>query len=373
MPAHHRLLTAMACLAAACAIGAPVQPARATDYIYTDNDTVTTNTVTVFSGSANGTLTNLATFNSGGAGCGGDYALYALSRIKAGAVKHGGDVLLVANDCSSNFTVFSGAATGNLVAVTTVPSTGGAGFSVSSNGNCIIVANDDGELDSYVYPKFTTPASTVYMLGGQTDGLTVSSKFVASVNVMTDQINIVPVSATCKLGKISSFYGQASSVGGTAAGVALNAANTVLYVGDANVAGATIVEAFSIPSGTPLSGSPFVYPASAGSNSNIVVLGKSGKCLYVSNQYSSSITKIQVLAGGALAPSSSNAPTGGTSATGLAFDPTSTILYVADLAGGVSAEVIGKPTKTNPCPVTLGPNPDAPTNSFYGLISLSAF
>jgi 6-phosphogluconolactonase (cycloisomerase 2 family) len=76
-------------------------------FVYTNDDQFS-NTVTAFRVAANGNLTNLGQFPTGGTGCGGGF--FASRRAK---ISHNGDILLATNACSSTISVFSGASTGS--------------------------------------------------------------------------------------------------------------------------------------------------------------------------------------------------------------------------------------------------------------------
>ena len=89
--------------------------ALADHFVYT-NDQNSSNTVTAFTVHANGNLTELGSFPTGGVAC--TFGAFEIHRV---TISKNGDYLLATNDCSSNATVFSGASTGSLVFVALIP------------------------------------------------------------------------------------------------------------------------------------------------------------------------------------------------------------------------------------------------------------
>jgi 6-phosphogluconolactonase (cycloisomerase 2 family) len=331
------------------------------DHVVYTNDSQFINTVTAFSVSANGNLTNLGQFPTGGNGCTGFYA------SRRARISKNGDYLLVTNDCSSNVTVFSGASTGNLVFVTLIPFPASIpGASIASDGKCLVFGSGTN-VSSYRFPELT-PVNTVTVADFVDDmkiGKPGPNRYVAAALPNINEIAVIPLSpSTCALGTVTTI---ATSGAGEPTGVDFSPKNDILYVGDANF-GSTIVEAFTFPAGTPLAGSPYTY--SSGSNSNTVLVSKDGNCLFVANQFSSSVSAIPLSKAGVPGATATAFPAGsGGLPAGMVNDVTGKIFYVA--SGGdntVTTEIIG-----SGCALTESPGGPVGTGVGGFLVSLTAF
>jgi hypothetical protein len=263
--------------------------ALADHFVYTNNNNQS-NTVIAFRVGANGNLTNLGSVPTGGSGCGGGLFASRTTRISIN-----GDLLLAANDCSSNVTVFSGASSGSLVFVALIPfPTNVQGASIASDGKCFVFGSGSS-VSSYLFPKLTS-VNTV-SVGGLLDDMKIGKpgpkRYVAAALVSSNQIAVIPLSPSiCALGTVTTIPTSVTPSGGPA-GVDFSPKSDILYVGDANIG--TKVEAFAFPAGRPLAGSPYTY--STGSDSSTVLASKDGQCLFVANQFSSGVTSIPLSGG----------------------------------------------------------------------------
>jgi len=184
----------------------------------------------------------------------------------------------------------------------------------------------------------------------------------------SSQIEMLTIASSGSLTSVGGFPGGGGSLGGALTGVDINCASDLLYGGEANF-GNTIVDGYSIGSTgalTPVKGSPFVPSPPVGNNSNFVLLGaKPGtkpvahsKLLFVSNQFSNTITVFSVGSKGALSLVKGS-PFPISSAffpSGMDTSPDGSLLYVSNgnnavnvfsvSSKGVLTEVAGSPFTT---------------------------
>lgn len=278
------------------------------NFVYVNNDSDPVNTVSGFSIGPGGALTPVAgsPFLTGSVGpsSGG---LFAINRATVSAV---GRFLFVSNLNSGNVSAFSiNPISGVLTLVPGSPfSTGGTGecsIAPTPDGQFLIGANDisnnitvfsiAGNGALAIVPGSPVPA------GGTPDGIKVSpnGKFLAVALVFSDAVQMFSIGSNGSLTQVpgSPFV---TTGPGAAAGVEINCASNLLFVGEA-VGSGTTVDVFNIdPNGalTPAPGSPFVV--SSGDNSNIVLLSSDERSLFVSNQFSNSVTVFTVAASGGL-------------------------------------------------------------------------
>ncbi len=338
-------------------------------FVYTVDDTKP-NTVTTFSVAPDGSLTNLGQTPTGGNSCGGTGGLYASRRNN---VSRNGDLLLVANSCGEDVSVLSGASTGSLVLETTIPvSTIYLGASIVSDGKCIVIGSGN-VITSFRFPDFALVGSVTVRSGlyDMKIGKPGPSRYVAAALPYINQVAVIPlVPSTCALGTPSAI---STSGSGEPAGVDFSPKSDILYVGDAK-SGSTIVEAFTFPAGTPLPGSPYSY--ATGSNANTVLASKNGKCLFVANQASASVTAIPLAAGIPGATATAFPVGSGGHPAGMANDVTGKMFYVASgwYAPGpgtntVTTEIIGAG-----CALTQSPSGPVGTGvTGAWMFSLAAF
>lgn len=355
------------------------------NYVYTNNNVGGLNSVGAFSVAANGVLTPVpgSPFLTGGFGAGG--GLFASVRINVTIV---GSFLYVTNDESNNISGFTiDPATGTLTLIPGSPfPTGGVGFNgislaVTPDNRFLYAANSNtsnisifsiaanGSLTPITGSPFHVPLSPLL------DGIKISpdGRFLALVLFDLDAVAIYSINSD---GTLTAAPGSPfpSPALGLAAGVEINCAGTLLYVGQAT-SPLEHVDGFSIaPNGslTPLSGSPF--DTSVGDNSNIVLLSNDERFLFVSNQFSNTITVFNVAADGnlSLVPGSPF-PTGVIPfvdfSSGMATNQAGNLLYVANTNATVSVFNIAANG-------TLTPVPGSPFlvgTVGIGLESLAAF
>ena len=330
-------------------------------YVYINNNVAGPNTVSAFSVDANGALTPIAgsPFATGGSGVGGGF--FAANRITIGAVRK---FLFAANEQTNNISVFSiDPATGALTLVSGSPfPTGGASGSGISLGvtpdNQFLFASSSGSNNITVFSiaangTLTAISGSPFAAAGLPDGIKVSpdGRFLAVALISTDAVEIFTIASNGALTAVPGSPFPAAALG-SVAGVDINCASSLLFGGEANLAG-THINVFSIGSNgalTPIPGSPFDNQGIA-NNSNVVVLSPSDGRLFVSNQVSNTITVFNVASDGALSlvPGSPFADPGGISQT-MATNEAGTLLYVSESHGGVSVFRIVDDGKLTPVP-----------------------
>lgn len=352
------------------------------NFVYTNNGTFGTNTVTAFSVAPNGSLTQVpgSPFATGGSGGGGGF--FAANRISTQVV---GTFLFVSNDGSNNVSVFSiNTTTGALTPVPGSPfSTGGfAGNGISlgvTPENRFLFAASAGSNSISAFSiapngALTPVLGSPFFVNSAPDGVKVTpdGKF---LSVAMPNADLVAVFSIGPNGQLTPASGSPTSAPafGIATGVEVNCAADLLFVGEASFQG-TNIDVFNIASDgalTPVPGSPFNNPT-IGTNSNVVVLSRDDRFLFVSNQFSNSVTVFSVAPNGSLSlVPGSPFPTGGGESSGMAINAAGTLLYVANFDNStVSVFSIGASG-------VLTPVPGSPFSTgqfgFTGLLSLTAF
>ena len=314
---------------------------HAQSFVYTDNNTQGINTVTAFSVAANGALTNIGTFATGGGGSGDGF--FASNRARTCTV---GNRLYVTNDSivSQSVSGFDiNPTTGALSLISGSPfATGGiAGpaFGISldctPNGQFLIAANGASSnitvFSIAVNGALTPVAGSPFAAGGlRPDGIKVApnGQFLSVALVNSDKIGMFSIAAN---GALTPAPGSpfASPANGSAAGVEINCANNFLYATQA-VSHGTSVDVFSIgPNGALTLVQTSNNPG--GDNSNVGVLSPNDQFLFVSNQFSDSVTAFSVAADGTLSlvAGSPFFGTGG-EPSGVATNAAGTFLFTAN-------------------------------------------
>jgi len=311
---------------------------HAQSFVYTNNDLIGPNSVTAFSVAANGALTNIGTFGTGGSGRGGGFQ--ASNRARTCTV---GNRLYVTNDGSNSGSGFDiNPFTGSLSLVQGSPfATGGiAGNGISldcvPNSQFLIAANGGSNnitVFSIAANGALTPVAGSPFAAGDIppDGIKVapSGKFLSAALLSSDTIGMFSIAANGALTPApgSPFTSPAS---GFAAGVEINCASTFLYATQANFGG-TNVDVFSIGPNGALTLVQTANNPGVGSNSNSGTLSPNDQFLFVSNQSSNSVTVFNVAANGTLSLVAGS-PFGGTGGfpCGLATNAAGTFLFTAN-------------------------------------------
>jgi hypothetical protein len=238
------------------------------NFVYTDDDAIS-NTVSAFSVSSTGALTEIvgSPFATGGVGSKGGY--YAADRATIRTI---GNFLYVSNSASGDVSALTiNPQTGSLALVSGSPfpaggSASGYGISlaVTPNNNFLIAANavsntiwvftvnSNGSLSPITGSPFYTISSP--------DGIKVSpnGSFLAVALPSTSAVEMFAINTTTgALTEIGSFP---SGAGQELSGIDINSASTLLFAGEANQS-ETIVDVYDISTDgvlTPITGSPFI-------------------------------------------------------------------------------------------------------------------
>jgi len=274
------------------------------NFVYT-NDNQVPNTVTAFSVGTDGSLTPVpgSPFVTGGDSAGG--GLFGANSIGVAIV---GQFLFAANTASRDVSVFTIDA--NSGALTLVPGSPFAlqpGFGGGANDDISVAATPDGHFlmaSSNLANNVTIfsidangalapiPGSPVF--APFPDGIKISpdGKFLAVAGIL-QMFSIAP-------NGLLTFLNSLGSDQGFPAAIDIDCSSSLLYDGRATDS-STIVDGYHIGSDgtlTPVTGSPFM--PGVGLNSNVVVLSPDDKTLFVSNQFSFSVTAFHVAQDGSL-------------------------------------------------------------------------
>ena len=353
-----RMLWLTAMLLVVMAFLSPLAAQAQGNYVYVNNQSAA-NSVSGYSVSATGALTQLSgsPFSTGGVGA--NVVCYGLDRIIVSQVNN---LLFVANTGDRTITSFQiNPATGILTRVgapvatiLTLDNCQGISLAATPDGS-FLFASSNGQIETFTIgaggvvsplinpvtlsPTITTNccspnASMVISPNGQflaISNQTSVSMFTISAGVLTP----VPGSPFSKTGT------------GSLSGLDFSCAADRLYGGEATGSPA-LADAWTVDNNpasptlgllTPVPGTPFT---SSGNNSNIVLYSPDNAWLFQSNQLTNSINTFQVNPDGSLV----NAGKFGTNTqvhtpAGMATDATGTFLYVADDAFGVAVFRIG--------------------------------
>jgi 6-phosphogluconolactonase (cycloisomerase 2 family) len=329
--------------------------AVAGDFLYTNNNepySSTSSTVSAFTEESGGGLTELqgSPFDTHAAGLGG-VAVYASQGI---AISSNGPFLFVAdggghcdpnhdnsNGCVSAFKLDPDSGSITFLNAISLPAGynypyGPMTLAVTPDGHFLYAASFLAEViyrltiapdGTLAYAGYGTTAQySYYTIAVSPDG-----KFLAA-----GVGNAAAVFSIGNDGSLTPVPGSPYKGAGNMAGVDFNCSSTRLYAGEYGFDVPT-VDVFSVAENgvlAPLVDSP--YKAIAGANSNIVLLSPDEKYLYVSNQFSASITVFSVNSYGGLSVVSGSPFPLGTSAnfpTLMATNTDGTLLYVIDPTG----------------------------------------
>ena len=303
--------------AAVMLIGMPTQ-AQAQSFLYTNNNEAFFSTVSAFAIQSGGGLTEVtgSPFNTGGDGYGfvGVFAQQGLTITPKGpflfTADGGGCTDLGNNGCISSLKIDPVNGSLTFVGIVELPvgfnNTGGAiSLAVTPDGHFLYAASN---LAQYIYVLEIASGGqlTVKPLDVTRRALadlrsievSPSGKFLAA-GVGGEGVAVFSIGADGNLIEVS---GSPFTAAG-ASGLVFNRTSDRLYAGE-GIFDIPTVDAFSVADTgqlTPLTGSPFkAAPSTTALNSNIVHLSADEKFLFVSNQFSDSVTNFSVNVGGDL-------------------------------------------------------------------------
>ena len=356
-------------------------------FVYTNNDTSPTNTVSGFSIGPSGSLTQIAgsPFATGG---NGQLGLFSSNRITSCTV---GTFLYVANSGSGNISAFSiNPTTGALTPVAGSPfAISGAsslGFGISMaptlDGKFLIATNGNSTAGSNSITVFSVAANgslvpiagSPFPAGGVTGGIKVTpdSRFLAVSLILADQVAMFSISPAGTLTPVPGSPFASVSAGNNLGGLEINRASNLLFGTNLNMTNPGTVDVFSIAGNGALSaigGSPFVLAGTT--NSTATTLSNDQQFLFVSNTDGITISSLSVGLGGVLTPVAGSpfAVPGGFLPTGLAQSFTGGFLYAVDIGdvaqnneihaftingAGALTPIVGSPFATGQNGVPMG-------------------
>lgn len=325
----------------------------AQDFVYTNNDVTSANTVSAFAVDANGALSQVAgsPFATGGLGAGG--GLYAANRIVVI-----NDFLYAANTGSNSVSAFTiDPSTGGLTLVGTPVATDGtnntsdSGISLAAtpDGHFLYAGTTDGNITIYSIDSTTgalTAVGTAVSAGGPMASMKVTpnGKFLVAALftpalTIVNKVAVLAIQTNGSLSPVTNSPFPLKSGNGYARGVAVNCASNQLFVGRTG----TSIDVLSIGSTgqlTELSNSPFA----TGLTSNAVVaLGTNDGTLFSSNQSNNTVSAFTVGSNGSLTVPGTTASAGNSAylTGGLAVSKDGSFLYAADQNAALSTLGLG--------------------------------
>jgi 6-phosphogluconolactonase (cycloisomerase 2 family) len=346
----------------------PVHGQDAPSFVYTNDDTYWgSNTVSALRINAGGALTAVpgSPFSTGGIGYGG-------GSVAATRVVVSGKFLYASNTVSNSVAGFViSTADGSLTPIAGMPfSTGGvAGQSISlaatPNGAFLMAGHGySGSMNITVFRinqttgVLTTVSGSPFPAEGFVGAIkiTPNGKFLAAALTYLNGIAMFGIGANGELTPVSGSPFAATFP----AGLDINCQGNLLFAGEPNV-GATIVHVLRIDASgslAPISGSPFTF-SGVGSNSNVAVLGPLDNLLFVSNQYTDTVTVLNIAPNGGLTlvPGVPFKVFGNGAPSGVATNPNGTLLYVTNrnkLISAMSVSATGNLTPVSGSPYIVG-------------------
>jgi 6-phosphogluconolactonase len=345
---------------------------HAQHYIYANNDEDSNgdnNLVTAFSISAQGQMTIINAYPTGGLGTGGYNAVTTITTAKAGS----NHCLFVSNGGSSNISAFTIKITdGTLTPVSGSPfASGGAGdnydIGLAVGNNKLLFAGNTVSSNISVFTINSNCSLTLgqtYGTPGSPDGMKVTpdGRFLIEANLGSpDSWRIDYSNGTLR--EIGPFPAQ-----GTTAGVDISCDGKTAYFGDAGTG--TEIEVYHIGAGGKLT-EINNYTNTDGQNSNNVLLSADGKLLYVSETASNQVETLSVGPSGALTYDSVVTLSVGqfTSVLGMASQRNGHDIFVAE-TGPAAVGVL----QANGTTLTEVPNsPFSLNDNFAFIIGVAAF
>jgi 6-phosphogluconolactonase (cycloisomerase 2 family) len=317
-------------------------------YVYVNNQAAT-NTVSAYSVSSAGALTQItgSPFNTGGRG--GNVTCVGLKRIVLNAPNN---LLFVANTLDMSISAFTIApATGALTSVAgspfasglTADGCGGMSLAVTPDGK-FLMASSNGKIQTFPIAGGVLGAPVTTLNPAiPTVGMEIAPN--GQILAISNQGSVAVFTINTTTGALTPAAGSPFPKTGTGniSGLEFSCASDRLYGGEAvsslnQADGWTVNPTTGVLTAAP--GSPF--KATSGTNSNIVALTPDNTLVLESNQLSISLNTFNVNSNGSL---TSVGKFGGTGTvhtpTGVAVDSTGTYAFVADDTFGIATFRIG--------------------------------
>ncbi|MBZ5508447.1 MAG: DUF11 domain-containing protein [Acidobacteriia bacterium] len=323
-------------LAMLCPLGLQAQ----TNFVYVNNQSGVSNTISIFSVDTGGVATSIGNVNTGGTGA--TVACAGIDRITTNLASN---LLFVSNSGDQTVSVFRIApGTGALTAVAgspfatglTLDSCAGISLAATPDGH-FLMASSNGTIKTFsvAVNGSLSPSATATLLPTPMVGMKISGdgRFLA----VSHQASVSVFTISGVDGSLTAVTGSPFAKGGTGlvGGLDFNCDGTLLYAAEGGTT-SSITDAWTVaPSGalTPILGSPF---SAAGNDSNVVFLTPDNTILYQSNQGSQDLNSFTVNPDGSLTSIGlANIATGHTPA-GMGSDNSGLFLYSADDAFGLA-------------------------------------
>lgn len=321
----------------------------AQNFVYTNNDLTTGNSVSGFAVDTNGSLSAIAgsPFATGGLGTGG--GLYSPNRIIVV-----NDFLYASNAGSNDVSAFTiDASTGVLASVGSPfatgalndPSASGISLAATPDGKYLYAGSTGGDITVFSINSTTgalTAVGSPVAAGGAMSSMKVtpSGNFLAVALYLSNEVAVFAIQSDGTLQPVANSPFALKSGTGNGTGIDVNCASNQLFVGRSG----PDIDVFSIASTgglSELSNSPF----STGTvpSNQVVALSPDDSTLFSSNQGGNTVSAFAVGSDGSLTVPGTTVSAGSSALYpgGLAVRKDGTFLYAADTNGAISTFGVG--------------------------------
>jgi 6-phosphogluconolactonase (cycloisomerase 2 family) len=322
------------------AILCPLMLTAQTNFVYVNNQSGVSNSITLYSVDAGGVATSVGTVNTGGTG-----ATVTCAGIDRITVNLASNLLFVSNSGDQTISVFRiTPGTGSLAAIAgspfatglTLDSCAGISLAATPDGH-FLMASSNGQIKTFsvAVNGSLSLSATASLLPAPMVGMKISGdgRFLA----VSHQASISVFTISAVNGSLTAVAGSPFAKAGTGlvGGLDFNCDGTLLYAAEGGST-SSITDAWSVAASgalTPILGSPFV---AAGSDSNVVFLTPDNTILYQSNQGSKDLNTFTVNPDGTLTSIGVASIAAGHTPAGLAGDNSGLFLYSADDGFGLA-------------------------------------
>ena len=352
-----RLIWLAAALMMVMAFLSPLGAHAQGNYVYVNNQAAA-NTVSAYSVSATGSLTQVGGSPFATGGVGSNVVCYGLNRITLSPINN---LLFVANTGDRTITSFQiNSASGVLTRVVgspfstllTLDSCQGISLAATPDGN-FLYASSNGQIETFAISASGTLTPTPLTAPLTPNCCSPNAGMVVSPNgqflAVSNETSVSMFVITPGTGALTQVSGSpfAKTGPGSLSGLDFSCAADRLYAGEATGSPAladawTVDNSVNTPTSgilTPVPGTPF---SSSGNDSNLVLYSPDNTLLFQSNQFTNSVNSFSVNSDGSLVNVGRfGSTTQVHTPAGMATDATGTFLYVADDAFGVAVFRIG--------------------------------
>jgi 6-phosphogluconolactonase (cycloisomerase 2 family) len=322
------------------AILCPLMLTAQTNFVYVNNQSGVSNSITLYSVDAGGVATSAGTVNTGGTG-----ATVACAGIDRITINLASNLLFVSNSGDQTISVFRiTPGTGSLATIAgspfatglTLDSCAGISLAATPDGH-FLMASSNGQIKTFsvAVNGSLSLSATASLLPAPMVGMKISGdgRFLA----VSHQASVSVFTISGVNGALTAVAGSPFAKAGTGlvGGLDFNCDGTLLYAAEGGST-SSITDAWSVAASgalTPILGSPFV---AAGSDSNVVFLTPDNTILYQSNQGSKDLNTFTVNPDGTLTSIGVASIAAGHTPSGLAGDNSGLFLYGADDGFGLA-------------------------------------